>query len=288
MTPRDRWSEQYQSGCQSGTNQRSLFHQNPLITEYLYSDPSSLILAQPYPLQDFTLLAVFRSISQNMAATIQILLGTLAFSLIHILIPTHWVPLVAIGKAEAWSRQETLWTTAITGLTHTISTLLLGIVVGLLSYHLSDHYEALTQLLTPLVLVGLGAFYLSQGQGQADTTHDHAMLEPVARQPDRSKWAVILPLVTAMFFSPCLEVGAFYLSAGSLGWLEIALVSAVYLGVTVLGMVLMVNWGWCQTEQLSTAGHSLGRFDGNTLTGAILIALGCFNVVYQVLGNAAS
>ncbi len=223
-----------------------------------------------------------------MFPTIQLLLGTLAFSLIHILIPTHWVPLVAIGKAEAWSRQETLWTTAITGLTHTISTLLLGIVVGLLSYHLADNYETLTQLLTPLVLVGLGVFYLSQSQGQAAATHDHVMLEPVVSQPDRNKWAVILPLATAMFFSPCLEVSAFYLSAGTLGWLGIALVSAVYLGVTVLGMVLMVNWGWCQTEQLSTAGHYLGRFDGHALTGSILIGLGCFNVVYQVLGNAAS
>jgi len=223
-----------------------------------------------------------------MFPTIQLLLGTLAFSLVHILIPTHWVPLVAIGKAESWSRQETLWTTAITGLTHTISTLLLGIVVGLLSYHLSDHYETFTQWLTPLVLVGLGGFYLSRSQGQAVAAHDHALVEPVVSQPDRSKWAVILPLATAMFFSPCLEVGAFYLSAGTLGWLDIALVSAVYLGVTVLGMVLMVNWGWCQTEQLASAGHSLGRFDAHALTGAILMGLGCFNVVYQVLGNAAS
>jgi nickel/cobalt exporter len=98
--------------------------------------------------------------------------GHMAFSLIHILIPTNWVPLVAISKAEDWSRQKTLWTTAITGSTHTINTLLLGVVVGLLSYHLADNYETLTQLLTPLVLVGLGVFYLSQSQGQADATHD--------------------------------------------------------------------------------------------------------------------
>ena len=30
-------------------------------------------------------------------------------------------------------------------------------------------------------------------------------------------------------------------------------------------MVLMVNWGWCKTEQLSTAGHHLWKLEGHAM-----------------------
>lgn len=212
-----------------------------------------------------------------MSATIQILFGTLALSLVHALIPSHWLPLITVGKAEGWSRPETLWITAVTGFTHTASTLLIGVAVGLLGYQLDYNYELATHLVAPIVLIGLGLVYLSQPLRQRSSSdsaqHDHAPMAPISGDSGRSKWTIVITLATAMFFSPFIGIGAFYLSAGALGWFGIALVSGVYLIVTVLGMVLIVNWIWHKTEQFSTA-IPTWNLSGDALTGVVLMVLG--------------
>ncbi len=87
---------------------------------------------------------------------IQILIGSLVLSVIHASIPNHWIPIVAIGKTEKWSRNETLWVTAIAGSAHTISTISIGIIVGLVGHRLSSTHEFVTRVVAPLILVILG------------------------------------------------------------------------------------------------------------------------------------
>jgi nickel/cobalt exporter len=252
-----------------------------LYVEYLYSDPSAqmgaklsseqfVIGCHPSSCSD-------RDTSLVMSAPLQIVLGTLALSLIHALIPGHWLPLVTVGKAEGWSRQETLWITALTGSAHTVSTLLIGVAVGLLGYQFAYNYEIVTHLVAPAALIGLGLVYLSKplrqrlslGCSQGDS---HSVEVTVSRS-GRNKATTVMALAVAMFFLPCLEISAFYLSAGALGWLGIALVSGVYPVVTVLGMVLVVNWGWQSAKPFSAA-ISTWNLSGYALTGLILIVLG--------------
>jgi len=51
-----------------------------------------------------------------MQAIMQILIGTSIFSIIHAATPHHWIPIIAISKAENWSRRETLPVTIIVGI----------------------------------------------------------------------------------------------------------------------------------------------------------------------------
>lgn len=212
-----------------------------------------------------------------MFASLQIVLGTLALSLIHALIPGHWLPLVTVGKAEGWSRQETLWVTALAGFAHTVSTLLIGVVVGLLGYQFAYNYEIVTHLAAPAVLIGLGLAYLSKplrqgiSSGSSKGKSHHAVA--TVSCSGHSKATTVMALTSTMFFSPCLEIGAFYLSAGALGWLGIALVSGVYPVVTVLGLVLVVNWSWQSAKPFSAA-ISTWNLSGHALTGLILVVLG--------------
>lgn len=57
---------------------------------------------------------------------IQIILGSILLTVIHAFVPNHWIPLLAIGKVEHWSRRETLSATAIAGLALTLSTIIIG------------------------------------------------------------------------------------------------------------------------------------------------------------------
>ncbi|MBE9156470.1 hypothetical protein IQ265_06450 [Nodosilinea sp. LEGE 06152] len=212
-----------------------------------------------------------------MSVSLQIVLGTLALSLIHALIPGHWLPFVTVGKAEGWSRQETLWVTALAGFAHTVSTLLIGVAVGLLAYRYADYYDIVTHLVAPAVLIGLGLVYLSKSLHQlfplsSSQSKSHHAVATVGRS-GRSKATTVMALASTMLFSPCLEIGALYLSAGALGWQGIALVSGVYSVVTVLGMVLVVNWSWQRAKSFSATIHTW-NLRGHTLTGLILVVLG--------------
>jgi nickel/cobalt transporter (NicO) family protein len=201
----------------------------------------------------------------SMQGLAQILWGSLALSLIHAVIPNHWIPLVAVGKAENWSRRELGWATAMTGAAHTVSTILIGLVIGFFGYQLASNYEFITQIVAPLILISLGLIYLiADAKGNLighrhdhihdrenyhNHTDDYSPIKPPGTAikeavTERSKLAILAPLGTAMFFSPCIEIEAYYFAAGSLlGWLGILMVSGIYFIITILGMMLLVEFG---------------------------------------------
>lgn len=201
---------------------------------------------------------------------IQILIGSLVLSVIHASIPNHWIPIVAISKTEKWSRNETLWVTAIAGSAHTISTISIGIIVGLVGHRLSSTHEFVTRVVAPLILVILGLIYLI-----VDLKRSHHHRDPVeiGSIPKKSKFIIIASLGTAMFFSPCIEIEAYYFTAGILGWPGIAVVSIVYLIVTVLGMLLLVDLGCKGAEKIKW--HFLEDHEKKAM-GVVLIVLGIF------------
>ena len=201
---------------------------------------------------------------------IQILIGSLVLSIIHASIPNHWIPLVVIGKAENWTRKETLWVTAITGSAHTVSTILVGIIVGLVGYRLFSSYEFVTRTVAPSILVILGLIYVIIG---LKNSHHHHAPTKINLAHSKSKIALITSLCVAMFLSPCIEIEAYYFTAGLLGWPGIAGVSIIYLIVTVLGMVLLVDLGRKGVEKMKW--HFLEHHE-KKITGAVLIVLGIF------------
>jgi len=198
----------------------------------------------------------------------EILIGSLVLSVIHATIPNHWIPLVAIGKTENWSRNETLWVTVIAGSAHTISTILVGIIIGLVGYKLSSTHEFVTRVVAPLILVTLGLFYLIV---DLKNFHHNRNLVETGSISKKSKLSIITSLCIAMFFSPCIQIEAYYFKAGTGGWLGITIVSIVYLIVTILGMLLLVDLGRKGVEKIKW--HFLEHHERRVM-GVVLIALG--------------
>ena len=54
----------------------------------------------------------------------EILLGALGMSLLHALLPNHWLPIVALGQRERWSFAQVMQTTLFAGAAHVVSTVL--------------------------------------------------------------------------------------------------------------------------------------------------------------------
>ena len=200
---------------------------------------------------------------------LEILLGSLLLSSVHAAIPNHWIPLVAIARAEGWLRSETLLVTGVVGLAHCASTILIGMGVGLLGYQLAARYAAITSIVAPTLLVGLGLVYLVWDL-RAGHHHQHRF-EGAAGEAKASKLSLIASLSVAMFFSPCIELEAYYFHAGALGWPGILMVSSVYLVATVLGMLLLVELGLRGAKRIRS---DFLEHHEKRITGLLLIALG--------------
>ena len=90
----------------------------------------------------------------------QIIIGAFLLSIVHASIPNHWIPLVALSKAEKWNEKLTLGITAIAGFAHTLSTIIIEIIVGFFGYELSGSYSFIVGVIAPNILILLGIIYL--------------------------------------------------------------------------------------------------------------------------------
>ena len=197
--------------------------------------------------------------------------GSLLLSLLHALIPSHWLPFVTIGQTERWSLRQTLIVTAIAGLAHTVSTSLLGILVSLAGWQLGAAYHNLSERVIPLLLLALGLWYLMQHLGHRHV-HDHINAGDIRKS--RSFGTLLMSLSLAMFLSPCLEIEAFFLSAGAMGWQAVLLVSLIYNAVTLSGMLIMVALGQRGLRRIDP--HWFEHYE-NLVTGATLVGLAVLN-----------
>lgn len=174
---------------------------------------------------------------------LNIIIGSTLLSIAHVLIPSHWLPLIAISRAEKWHEKELLFITLITAISHSISTVIIGIIVGLIGYKLTESYYFLTKIIAPVILISLSFFYffLEYKHNKIKTIHKHhhINIDNIIHKK-KNKYSVVLTLMIAMFFSPCLEIEVYYLTASHLGWTGIGIVSAIYFFVTVLGIVVLV------------------------------------------------
>lgn len=203
----------------------------------------------------------------------QIFIGSLVLSIIHALIPNHWIPIIAISKTERWSQRRTLWATVITGFAHTFSTIIVGIVVGLIGYKLSASYEIISTVAAPVILIGLGVIYLILDfNGGHHHSHENNQSTRAVDKNGKSKWyAILTSLSLAMFLTPCIEIEAYYFQAGTIGWAGIFIVSAVYLITTILVMLLLVYLGMKGINTFNS--HYLEHHEKG-ITGIVLLILG--------------
>jgi putative Mn2+ efflux pump MntP len=157
-----------------------------------------------------------------------------------------------------------------TGFAHTISTILIGIAIGLIGIKLSSSYSIVIEYVAPSILVVIGAIYLISDIRNHEH-HHHAEPDPNISGSSKSKMGILISLSIAMFLTPCIEIEAYYFQAAMIGWKGIFIVSAVYTLTTVLLMMFLVYIGIKSTQRLRS--HTLEHHE-KLVTGVVLIGLG--------------
>lgn len=199
---------------------------------------------------------------------VSIIMGSFLISLLHALIPNHWLPVLAIGKRENWSLNETVRVTFISGLAHVCSTIIIGILLGVIGIQLNEEIEHFTHIVAPCILILMGLYFVQQHYVHH---HFHLQKTPVSK----SKSKIIGALIIAMFLSPCMEIEAYFLMAGAKGWGMMALIAVMYGVITLAGMLVwirmayrgMIKLNWHKWE------HNAGL-----ISGAVLIITGVISL----------
>ncbi|HMJ47079.1 MAG TPA: hypothetical protein VK498_07095 [Ferruginibacter sp.] len=194
-----------------------------------------------------------------------IITGSLLISLLHAVIPNHWLPVLAIGKKEGWTLGETSRITFVAGMAHVISTVIIGLLLGLIGDELTDHINDFTYIIGPSVLVLMGLYFVRQHY-----LHHHFHLEKEIIKK-KTKSSIIMALVIAMFLSPCMEIEAYFLLAGSKGWYILFGIALMYSVITITGMLIWVRIVY---KGLLKLNWHKWEHNAGIITGLVLIVTG--------------
>jgi len=230
---------------------------------------------------------------------LQVLLGTAGtIAVVHTLMGVdHSLPFVALGRARGWSLPKTLGITAVCGVAHVATSVLLGIIgigIGFAAGQLELFQEARGSVAAWL-LIGFGLVYMTvalvqlwRGRTHAHVhvhddgvvhshEHDHRGAEHLHPHGEGSVslWALFLIFA----FGPCEALIPLLMApAWAEHWGWVAAVVGVFSGLTVVTMMGAVTVGYLGLAALG--GRGLERY-GNALAGGAIAASG---LAIQVLG----
>ncbi|GAB4092854.1 hypothetical protein [Flaviaesturariibacter terrae] len=192
--------------------------------------------------------------------------GTILLALVHALIPNHWLPLVAVARAERWKARDVTLITFLAALGHVLGTVGLGYVLGLIGKELREEYGRVIYVVASVLLIVFGLIYYT-----VNLPHHHHASEKDVNGYKRSRGRWILIFIVMMFLSPCLEVESLFLSAGAHGMAFVTFLSVLYAVVSISGILLLVTLGHRGVKLLSA--HFI-EHNEKRISGVVLILVG--------------
>lgn len=213
--------------------------------------------------------------------------------------PDHYVPFVAMAHSRKWSSMKTLWITALCGVGHIASSVLLGIVgiaMGIAVTRL-EFVESFRGNIAAWALIGFGLMYCAWGVRRALRnrphrhvhihkdgdfhvhehvhTEEHVHVHQVEGKKNITPWI----LFTIFVFGPCEPlIPILMYPAAKNSIRDLVLVTAVFGGVTVATMI-----GAVMISRIGTRLLPLARFErySHALAGATIFLCG---LAIQFLG----
>lgn len=203
-----------------------------------------------------------------MESTSVIAVSAAGIAAVHVLAgPDHYLPFIALGRAQRWSLVRTLAVTAACGFGHVLSSIVIAFLVSLAALNLASGQalEAMRGDWAAYGLVLFGAVYAIWGIWRAhrsrhDEDHDHAHRQGHDHTDGHEHDHVHgfkLPRTTFLWLfiifvlGPCEPMIPLIMAPALKGsWLGMIMVSALFATVTVAVMVITVAGAWLGLRQL--------------------------------------
>lgn len=202
----------------------------------------------------------------------QLFISVVAISILHAILPNHWLPVVAISKELGWNERKTAIITMLAAFSHSLSTVLIGIVLAFGGMTL-DSVLPYFRFLAAGLLICLGILFIWRHQH-----HMHFHLKDVKVTSNTSMSYILGSLLLAMFLSPCLEVGALFLISGTEGIQTTLLVAVIYTLTSTAGMTL---FAWGAMQGLKKVDWHKVEHNSGLISGIILMVTGLMFLVFD-------
>lgn len=198
-------------------------------------------------------------------------------ALVHVAIPTHWLPFVLVGRAQGWRLARVLGAATAAAAGHILTTSVAGVLILMAGRFMEQWIQGVLHYAAAALLFGFGLFYLARALQRRVALA--GVTDPMAAAParvgDRAAWWGV---VGALALSPGEVLLSFYLTADTHGWPGLALLSAMFLIGTLAGMVALISLTWAGMAHFRM--DRLARYE-SAILGAVLVTLGVAVVVFR-------
>ena len=242
-----------------------------------------------------------------------------AVGVLHTIVPDHWAPISLLARQQGWSTGRVARTAAIAGAGHTVSTLLIAVVVWTIGATFARSFGNVLALVSSLALIGFGLWIgigawreIHSGHGHDhDHGHSHYGHAHVHRHddgPEHRHWhehhaddwhavdgtlALAPPahahghetssrtaLLLILGSSPMVEGIPAFFAAAKYGPALLATMSVVFAVTTIATYVVL-----CTTSAAGLRRVDLGPVEryGEVLSGAFIALIGLVFLVFPVL-----
>lgn len=230
-----------------------------------------------------------------------ILIATaISVGFIHTLLgPDHYVPFIVMSKARHWSARKTFWITALCGVGHILSAVLLGLVAIAVGMSLSklNFIESWRGQFAAWLLIGFGLVYFVWGAREAYKNrphthvhlhadgslhrHEHQHQEEHAHVHVKKSMKELTPwlLFIIFIFGPCEPLIPLIIYPAMKGDAFSVFLVTVFFGAATLFVMLALTMFSVYGSQLLKL-NFLERY-ANALAGAVIC---CSGVAIKVLG----
>ncbi len=195
---------------------------------------------------------------------------------LHTLAPDHWVPFVALSRAQGWSRRRAIGITSLCGFGHVTVSVLLGVLALVFGVELLDLVGRRMAAVAGVLLIGFGVVYAALAvrrlAGERFHGHHHRHYDHVHEPSTMTPWALFL-LYSA---DPCVALIPILFAAVPLGIARTAFIVCAYEVATIGTMVALVVPATAAVKRVRLPWAA--RY-GDAAAGAVIASVGVLVVI---------
>lgn len=194
-----------------------------------------------------------------------LLISAFTIGALHSLAPDHWMPFVALARAQQWNKWKITCSVFLAGLGHVSSSVVIGLVgitIGAATEHVSG-WETVRGDVASLLLIGFGIAYMIYGLKQIGKRNAHVH--------DKAQTASYWTLFILIMFGPCEPLIPLLFASSAFGWPNVIAAAGVFGAATLIVMQLQVHvalWG------ISYIKVRIFEHTSDVLAGAAIVVTG--------------
>ncbi len=202
-----------------------------------------------------------------------------AVGVLHTLIPDHWMPIAVIARQQRWSATKTAYAAAGAGLGHTISTLLIGLLVWVAGVAFALRFGHYVSLASGIALIAFGGWIALSALREVHRGHRHYGHDPGHTHERNVSPGSRMALILILGSSPMVEGIPAFFAAARLGFAVVAVMSLVFAASTIATYMLLCVYS-ARTLSLLRLGP-LERY-GEVLSGTVVALVGVVFLVWPL------